>query len=189
MINPKIIKTLEFFNINKDDGVSYLLSLFFGFLPTYIPELIKKQINVTGIVERNYNNNTVNWIIPLFSNTIYNSNNKWDWVVSEYRDMFMKIDPKKGGDRKSCVTKMKQFFSENPTVRKEDVIEATKIYLADFENGKQDNTYLQKANYFISKITKAYGTSNYESRLSEYIELLELEKERSVKKLKANNIV
>jgi len=190
MINREVIEKLKSYGINVDNALTYLLSLYYNLKPDYIPELVIKQVNTTGILIRNYKKGIVEWTIPLFSDKPMPEHlvSKWDWVITEYRKMFMDIDPKKGGDRKSCIVKMKQFFAENPEVRKDDILEATKLYLNPFAFGYEDTTYMQQANYFISKMTKAHGTTSYESRLSEHIELLQLKKKQDEIYKHKNNV-
>jgi hypothetical protein len=173
--NEEIIKTLKNYGVNIDNGLLYLLSLYHNLNTDIIPEIIKKQINITGIIIRDYVEGTVKWTMPLFIDQPMPKQltSKWDWVHTEYRKLFMDIDPKKGGDKKSCLVKMKTFFSENPEVRKEDILNATKLYLDDFKRGREEITYMQQANYFISKTVKALGTTSYSSRLSMYLELLD----------------
>ena len=46
-INSRILEILEEARIRKDDGICYLLSLFYGYKPDYIPEILKQKMNIT----------------------------------------------------------------------------------------------------------------------------------------------
>ena len=179
MISNKIVKVIENSGFNICDIVTYLLSLHFKLKPEYIPELVKKRTNTLGIINRDFNKGTVIWIVPLFDSTpqqitLIQENTTWIWVNTEYRQMFIDINRYKGGDKASCIIKMKQFFSENPEIRKEDVLKATKLYLEGFQNGTENPKFLQQANYFIFKGKK--GGENYQSRLSQFLEAIKTEK-------------
>lgn len=175
-INPEIRKTLLQYNINEGDGTLYLLAVYHQ-LPdlhlVHIPEMVKKQINLTKIVERDYENEgkgKLIWNIPLYSTEIISD--QWDWI-EEWRGFFGKLRPDAIGSKRNCETKMKKFFANNPEIRKDDIYRATDLYLNPFRSGRQNPTpYLQKADYFISKIIKAEGGVEYGSRLEMYLEIV-----------------
>lgn len=161
-INPDLKRIFREHNINYDEGILYLLSLYFGIvIPESKFEQTIKQINFIKVVERNYksDSNDLIWNVPLFES----QNLLWDWVI-EYREMFRRIRKDRGGTLDSCLVRMKKFFAENPEVRKEDVIEATKMYLRTVT----DPAYLTGADYFI---TKDKGI-DAKSKLMLYLEIL-----------------
>lgn len=64
-INPKVIDILTEYNVPIDDGVTYLLSLFFGYnSKNSIPDTIKQKVHLTGIIS--VESKMVVWKIPLF---------------------------------------------------------------------------------------------------------------------------
>ncbi len=172
MINPKIVRIIEQKGFETSNIITYLLSLHYNLKPDYIPELVKKQTYVTGIVNRDFKHGTILWIVPLFDSVSTNPPPavQWEWVDKEYRKLFIEIRKDAGGDKQACMNKMKKFFSENPEVRKDDVIRATMLYLDGFKSGKEDPKFLQQANYFIFKGVQ--GAVNYQSRLSQFLELV-----------------
>lgn len=177
VLNPEISKILQQYNISLSDGTIILLTIYHKLDIISLKsgntywELIEKQVNLTKIVERNYEiAGEVIWNVPLYLEDLPTPN-EWDWIL-DWREMFGRIRGDAIGSRKNCFTKMKKFFSEHPEVRKEDVIKATHMYLNDFVIGKQSPKYLQMADYFISKIIKAEGGTQYGSRLEMYLEII-----------------
>jgi hypothetical protein len=140
-INTEIYPILKEFNIGQEDGVSYLLMKYFGLKPTYIPEILIAQMNRTGIYFID-NNNSLQWRLPLFNE----QETAFDWVKKEYVQLFVDANPDKRGNGNSSVRLMKAFFAANPEVRKEEVIEATKMYIRN-----NDSRYIRLSHYFISK--------------------------------------
>jgi len=67
-INERILEILKEFNIYPPNGICYLISLYYGYEPTYIPEGLKIKINITGIItEKNKN---LHWNIPLYEQQV-----------------------------------------------------------------------------------------------------------------------
>jgi len=174
-INPEIVELLDEKNMKKDEVLVYLLGLHFNLNVDFIPDIVKKKSYILGIINRDFENKgKLIWHIPLFKKKDVIGNDdfitfntgidpKWQWVVDEYRMLFMNIDGKRGGDRKSCVNKMKKFFMTNPEARKEDVINATNVYLDEFADGTKSSEFLTHADYFIMKSNR--------SLLEQYIEM------------------
>lgn len=178
MWNPKILEIIIKHDQNSDDILVYLLSLHYGLKPSYVPDIVKKSTNIMGIVNRDFERGKVKWILPLFNSQPQQAvlDSKWDWVQAEYRELFRAIDPKRGGDKQSCLKKMQKFFAQNPDVRKDDIIRATNSYLDEFKDGKQDPKFLIHADYFIKKLDQ--------SRLAQYVELLSDEDSKGPKKIR-----
>lgn len=91
------------------------------------------------------------------------ASDKFSWV-GEFRDMFKRVNPDRWGTLSTCKERMKKFFSENPDVRKEDVLQATGLYL-----NNSDRRYIMKSHKFIFD---GVGTSR-NSTLEEWLEKLE----------------
>ena len=140
-INSEIKDILKEFQIGQDDGISYLLMKYFDVKPTYIPDLLIQKMNRTGIYFMD-NNNSFQWKIPLFDD----QQTAFSWVKSDYVQLFVDANPDKRGNGNSSVRLMKAFFASNPDVRKEEVIEATKMYIRN-----NDSKYIRLSHYFISK--------------------------------------
>ena len=170
-INQKVIDIVEKSSFKSQDIFVYLLSLFFNYEPSYIPEKVKEETNRLGIINRDYLKGTVQWIVPLF-NITPEIDTAWDWVHNDYRKLFSDVKAIAGGNKKSCTMKMKKFFSEHPDVRKQDVIDAAKLYIEEFANGKNNPVYMQRADYFISKTQNGVGGKAVESRLEMYVEII-----------------
>ena len=139
-INEQILDILKEFGIRKDDGICYLISLYHGYKPTYIPDVLKQKINLTKIV---VNDRTgITWNIPLYSG----AETAFEWVKTEYVPMFKERNSKKGGKVREATSRMKKLFAANPDIRKDEVIGATRMYLL---NTNPD--YIRFPHYFIEK--------------------------------------
>jgi len=172
IINKAVYEQLERFNIEQNAGTLYLLSIFYNVDATgIIDDEIIKQVNFSKIVERNYSTRKTTWNIPLFSDERTTIDMKWDWVIDEYRKLWMDIKGSKGGDRATCIAKMKKFFAANPDIRKADVMEAAKQYTSGFIKGNNP-TYMVEADNFIFK--KVEGTTR--SKLDQMLEIVKLSK-------------
>lgn len=161
-INEKLVFYLEEKGIDVDTALLYLLGIYFDLDTNKLPELTKKQVNVLNIVDKNLETHDIIWEIPLFAD----QETKWEWVT-EYRQMFRDVRIDAGGSIKDCVLKMQRFFAENPDVRKEEVMEAAKLYIHAFKHGTENLKYMQKADYFIYKGKGLERTS----RLEQYVEI------------------
>ena len=143
-INQQIRDLLDSFGINQEDGLSYLLSVYFECRPSYTPTILIQKINATNILGIGASRELI-WNIPLFVASV-EADGKWDWVKA-WNQSFGDINPKRKGSDKDCIIRMKKFFAENPEVRKEDVIGATKLYF----NSLSSRDYLTSSHYFIVK--------------------------------------
>lgn len=158
-INPQIVETLSTFNIPLDDGKAYLLSVYFELKPSVFPDLLKQRINTTNIFS--FKDGGIVWNVPLFTNE--GTDSKWAWV-EEWRLMFKKMNSGRAGSKTTVLTRMKSFFANNPDVRKEEVIAATKMYLNSITNPE----YVVTSHYFIYKDKGADRSSALESWIETY---------------------
>lgn len=168
-INPKITEILTQHHIDVDLGRIHLLCLYHNIDDISISsEEVIKRVNLTKIVERDYDNKgSLIWNTPLYENQD-KSQDEWGWV-DNWREMFGKVRADAIGNKKSCVDKMKKYFAAHPSIRVQDIISASQLYINTF-NGKLPGqlTYFQRADYFISKKEKD-GT--YSSRLEIWMEV------------------
>ena len=142
-INSKITEILSEVGINKNDGLSYLLSLYYELKPTYIPEELKIRMNMTGIYRQDETTKEdLQWLIPLFSE----QQTACDWVKTEYIELFKSVG--KGTHSREAITRMKKLFASNPDIRKEDILGATRMYI-----NSTSPTYVRLPHYFIEKGT------------------------------------
>jgi hypothetical protein len=131
-----------------------------------------KQLGCLGILDYDYKDNQIIWNVPLFEHEI--DENGWEWVL-EIRSMFTNIRKDAGGSPKNCILKMQKFLGTHPEVRLESIKEAAKLYLTTLNDPK----YLQRFDYFISKLTD----SGKQSRLEEYLDIIK-DKEETINKHK-----
>lgn len=154
--NSKVKEELTSKGINIHDGLAYLMCLHYGIEPTYIPEPLKRKILACNIVSKDYNSNTIVWKETLFEESIKG----FEWV-GDWMDLFKQVNPARRGTKKFVLTRMKKFFINNPEVRTDDVMAATKKYLGTIENP----TFCKSSHKFIYE---ADGSSMLES----YVELI-----------------
>jgi hypothetical protein len=170
-INNEIIQKLKDFEISVDDGLAFLLCVYHKLTPSVFSEKLTTKIYTTGILtvlkEEKSQAYSVVWNISLFSDNDNFGN--FNWVVTDYMSLFIEANPKKRGNQKSTVNNMKRFFSENPHIRKEEVIEATKMYIHN-----TDSTYIREPQYFIRKGAGSSAIKDLEDWIEKYkISLLE----------------
>lgn len=173
-INDEIIDTLKEYNISVDDAIPVLLSIYYGYNPSYIPKLLIKKIFLTKIIEND--NGSITWNISLFEDLV----NKFDWV-KEYRKAFITKNKARGGTLKACIERFKKFFFENPDVTLDEVKKATNLYL----NSVRDYEYLTSAHYFISK---GKGLDKVNS-LEAWIEIVRENEKTNNNRITHNNIM
>ena len=139
-INPEIKKILKEFGIGEAEGVCYLLSLHFGYQPAYIEDHFKQKVNITKIVVPD--DGSLKWNIALFQGQEV----AFAWVKDEYTTLFSDKNRSRGGKVREATSRMKRLFAENPDIRKEEVIGATRMYL-----NNTDSDYIRFPHYFIEK--------------------------------------
>lgn len=92
-----------------------------------------------------------------------NSIKEW---IDEYRSLFKGTKIGAMGDPKACLDKMVRFFEEYPDYANKDLIfNATKKYIQTEAN--QNYKYLQRADYFIYKVTGKEESSRLASFCSD----------------------
>lgn len=144
-INTDIYEVLEDFKIKREDGICYLLSLYFGFSPTYIPEDVKLKINLSKIIEIEIikdKKDRIKWNIPLFEGQEV----AFEWVKTEYVELFRPYG--KASNVKDATDRMKKLFAKNPDIRKEEVLGATEMYLYSEAHRPM---FIRMPHYFIEK--------------------------------------
>lgn len=140
-LNPDIADILKDFNIDKSQGILYLLGVYFELnVETTCKEEVIKAVNVTKVVDIDYENKVIIWNVPLFMGQEV----AFDWV-GDWISGFGRINPERKGAMKDAITRMKKFFAENPQYRKEDVYKARDLYFSTV----RDSKYLMKSHKFI----------------------------------------
>lgn len=141
LLNKNICDLLKKSNINLDEALLYLLSLYFEIRNDCISNQVKSKVHTLGIVKQSTTG--LQWTIPLFEG----AETAFEWVKTEYIPLFTAANREKGGHVKESTIRMKKFFAENPDVRKDEVIGATQMYIRE----TPDSTYLRLPHYFIYK--------------------------------------
>lgn len=160
-INNKIIKILKDNNMNIDNCLCYLFCIFFNIKPDFIPSNIILKLNIFNIYYIN-DKGIIEWYIPLFEELDIH----FKWVIEEYIDLFKEVDETKAGFENETLIRMRNLFSNNPEIRKEDVIGATKLYLQ-----YTDKKYIRQCHFFIKKGIGINKTEDILTWIKRYKEL------------------
>ena len=156
--NTEIKSLFTVHKIPTHDGLCYLLSLHYGLLPSFIPKELERKILATKIVTKDYENDVYKWNIPLFEETEIG----FEWV-GDWMDMFKRINPERRGVKADVLKRMKKFFVNNPSIRKQDVFEATQTYL----NSLSSPMYCKKSHKFIYEMDGSSMLKDYVDQLQE----------------------
>lgn len=139
--NPLVSEILKEHRIDVQAGLLCLLGIYHGLdIDKVVPEEIVKAINITKIVDKDYENNTIQWNVPLF----IGQEIAFDWVA-DWIQPFGNINPERRGSPRDALSRMKDFFRKYPEYRKEDVYKARDMYLVTIKDSK----YLMKSHKFI----------------------------------------
>lgn len=157
-INSEIREILASKGIPIHDGMSVLIDLYYNITPSYIPEILVNKVLSAGIINVDYENEEIVWLVSLFEETITG----FEWI-SEWMDMFKQVNPTRRGARAEVLKRMKKFFKNNPAISKKEVMQSTKNYLDSLTDPK----YCKMSQRFIYE-------QDGSSMLSDYVEQLEL---------------
>tara|TARA_R110002050_G_scaffold57833_2_gene130051 strand:+ start:4437 stop:4970 length:534 start_codon:yes stop_codon:yes gene_type:complete len=138
-INPDVINLLKECNVSVDAGLGYLLCLANNIMPVYIPYKLVQQVLGTGIVV--HDDKGITWRMPLFGT----QETGFAWI-KDWHNLFEPFGTH-NKHKREVITKMKHFFAENPDIRVEEVIGATKMYVAN----QIREGYPRLPHYFITK--------------------------------------
>ena len=150
LLNPEIKPILSSFNIPIADGYAYLLSVYYDVKPSYTPIELVEKMNRTRILSLDEQSKTLNWNIPLFEEQVTGFELVRDWI-----DKFGAINKDRKGTYKDVAARMKKFFVNNPSIRQDEVMGATDMYLRTVTNP----TYLKTSHKFIYEGVGAEKTS------------------------------
>lgn len=168
-INTEIVQKLKDYNIAIDDGILYLMSLYFKLDASYIPNNIKLKMNATNIFTVD-SKRRITWNIPIFEEQL----NNFEWVKS-FRNAFKKKNPDRVGSLVTCVERFKEYFAMNPHIRVDDVKGATMMYIKSVN----DPQYLMKSHNFIFMGTKNKRVSELDNWIERYKEATKVAQGRS----------
>ena len=156
--NSEVKAKLSSKGISIHDGISYLLCLYYGTQPSYVPKELERKIFASGIVNKDYSSDTIVWRISLFEE----QQTGYEWI-KDWMDLFKSKNPERRGIKRDVLTRMKKFFVNNPAIRKDDVIAATKLYLRNVDNPK----YCKKSHKFIYEQDGTSMLLDYVTQLKE----------------------
>lgn len=142
--NEVIIETLKDYKIPLNNGLAYLLCVYYDVKPDFIPDSLKSQVLTSGIFTTD-SKNSITWRIPLFKDGKSEEEN-YEWVkgwVQSFKDKNNNI-PRPYTE---CVRRFKKFFRTYPNYTVEDVKKATEAYFKSVN----DYSFLKWPHYFISK--------------------------------------
>lgn len=179
MLNTKIYELCVKHKIDPEVAYTALFILYHEFSNKALQAAFEdtlSSLSILGIFKINYSDeeNKIEWLIPLYGDSV--CEDEWTWVTTEYMKLFKDLRKDAGGAPSANISKMKKFFASHPSVRKDDIIDAAKLYIQQITDVK----YLQRADYFILK-------GKVESRLEEY--LLILKERKAVAASKKENTI
>ena len=158
-INTDIKVLLQNNNIPLQDGVAYLLCLYYSLDPSFIPDILKTKVLSIGIVSKDYESGILIWKEDLFEESIGN----FEWI-EDWMQLFKNKNPARRGNKREVLKRMKKFFTNNPQATPDSVLIATKQYL----NGTQ-GSYIRMSQRFIYE-------QDGSSMLESYLEALNKKK-------------
>lgn len=167
-LNKALVKELD--NIlgeKSGQGMLYLLSLYFKLKNNVFELEVMTTVNRQGYVEKDHSSGNIIFKIPLFEGEEISNN--WEWI-EEFRQLFNSKNKARKGSKQAVISRMKKFFSDNPDVRKEEVLGATLMYLRSVEP-----TYCKTAHKFIYEGKGIMKSSD----LSEWVEKYKETQERN----------
>lgn len=141
IINPKIIEKLKANKIDVDEGLLCLLAVYHKI--SYSKISFDTLTKLAEVEDTTSITNNLVWEHKLFIDSD-KVETPFDWVKDEYIELFERYG--KGGFVRESTARMKRLFSENPEIRKEDVLNATRLYLFN-TNPK----FSRQPHYFIRK--------------------------------------
>lgn len=139
-INPEIRQIFTEKAIPIHDGVAYLLCLHYGVTPSFIPEELQRRVLATNILTKDYSDDTIKWNLSLFEEQEIG----FEWI-SDWMDLFKAKNPERRGVKADVLRRMKKFFVNNPSIRKDEIFKATENYL----NSVSEPIYIKKSHKFI----------------------------------------
>lgn len=164
-INQEVIKTIvnAKLDISTVDMVGYLLCMYYNLYPSYLP-LQEMQEKAEGIGLIEIKTDIVKFLIPLFKDNKDEIDENWKWVEDEYIPLFKEVG--KGNPIREVLPRMKKIFANNPDIRKDEVIEATKMYIRN-----TITKYIRESRYFIMKGVGVQQTSDLLTWIDNYRKL------------------
>ncbi len=161
-INPTLVNFFKKHEFYKGPLIAHLCAVYLDF--EYKP-MERKMIVEKNVLDQIYTvkNNKVTWKIPLFVENEADTVNTFDWVEKEYIPMFKDVNNKKGGKVREATMRMKAMFKKKPYIRKNDVLNATKLYLRE-----TNPNFIQDPHYFINKGVGSQMTSNLLDYIDKY---------------------
>lgn len=139
-VNSEIVTRLTAKNIPIHDGITYLMCLHYSLNPSFVPEEFKRKVLASGIATIEFPSGTIKWNIALFEEQEIG----FEWI-GDWMDLFKAVNPGRRGVKADVLKRMKRFFANNPSVRKEDVFRATNKYLGEVSEA----VYCKKSHKFI----------------------------------------
>ncbi len=164
-LSPRLPQLLREHGIPVDEGTLALMGLTHSLDVTKsVPEDVVFKLVLAGFIERVYPPTSRTHLVKINVSVYEEQETEWMWVEKEYMKLFQNVNPKVQMAYEDTMNRMIRFFQENPSVRKDDVIKAAKLYLSEVDDIK----YVQAPHYFIKKGSGVTSTS----RLSSYLDKL-----------------
>lgn len=149
VLNTEIFEILKVHNIPKNQGIPYLLAVYYGYSDSPLfPKNLKIKMQTVGILSWTMVDKVYKplWDIDLFVKEGKNPlNNSYAWI-HKYLELFEKSPAMHIGDFKTCLVRFQNFLIAHPDVEINEIRKATQMYLRE-----TDPRYIRKPHYFIKK--------------------------------------
>lgn len=160
--NSEIRTILASHHIPIHDGLTFLMCLHYGISPSFIPSELERKVLACRIVNKDYIHDEIKWLVPLFEE----GESGFEWI-GEWMDMFKKVNPERRGTKADVLRRMKKFFVNNPSIRKDEVIAATQEYLDSITQA----VYCKKSHKFIYEMDGSSMLFDYVERIQKRIKV------------------
>lgn len=136
-INQEIKDILHRYGIPQNDGISYLLTVYFDVRNSYTPLALVQKVQATGILSLDDKTRTIDWNVTLFEEQVTG----FGWV-KDWMQLFADRNKERKGVLADVTRRMKEFFTEHidKDITRLEVMEATKMYLKTVYEAKHVKT-------------------------------------------------
>lgn len=195
-INPDVLKILDHYKIPRGEALTYLISLWYGYRASYIPQELMATVGRLDIYKRRESDMKLFWTMPLFivKKTVEEKRTEAfkaemaelgstptpepmpfdDSFIEKYRKIFKDKNTLKSCSIKEIKPRMKKLLAD-PDITPEIVLGATKMYV-----NNTGRTYIMLPHYFIEKGVGSAKTQTILGWIERYNEFKKRDESESI---------